>query len=369
MADFNQADIALCQAGMLTGDLKAIREDQIDLSQFPPAPALTGVPEHLFVAALPESRLSRLGRLVSSVTVSTIFHALLVIGFIILWKTMAVDLTSSEPISVEVVKSIPGETTKAEPKPDQKPEPKPDALPPPPQSGLAPPPDTKADPATKDEGPAASPVPDQKKPALVEPPPEPQRAATQAQKNDKANLSDDHPKDPVPPPPVKPPEAPQVLTAPQADTSVPQASTAPDPPKPTPPPSETEQRSAADPTAQMTAALPMDMTGLPSTFRAMLSSPGQAASQEYKGVVFGMIGRLQGVAAAARQHGMSQGFMILSITVADSGAIDKVSVIQSSGKPAVDASIADLIRRQPALAPPPPGAQRTYTPSIAFGEE
>ncbi len=59
--------------------------------------------------------------------------------------------------------------------------------------------------------------------------------------------------------------------------------------------------------------------------------------------------------------------MILSITVADTGAIDAVSIIQSSGKPEVDAGIMDLIRRQAPLPPPPPGAQRTYTPAISFG--
>ncbi|WP_131118380.1 energy transducer TonB [Lichenihabitans psoromatis] len=368
---------------MLTGDLRAIREDRLDLSIFSAAPALTDAPEHLFVAPVPEARTSRLTRLVSSTTISAIVHLALVVAFVILWRAMLVDLTSSEPISVEVVKSIPGESSTSPSFPEAKPEPKPAAVQPeppkpaaaqpePPKPEALPPvpgttPSQTAEPSNTDGKDAVTSKQDVKAPVLVAPPPEPTRAETQTDKNEPANLSEDKPKDPAPPQPVKAPDAPAVLTSPQADTSVPAPARNPEPAERKPPVAPSHQ-SSTDQTARLAAALPMSAIGLPSTFRAMLSSAGQAESQEYKGVVYGMLGREQQLIEQARAKGL-RGQVILALTVGDTGAVDRLAIIQSSGQPEVDAMALDLVRKAAPFPAPPPGTTRSFNPALTFGEQ
>ena len=360
---------------MVFGDLTAIRADQLDLSGLPVDPALAGPPEHVFAVPRPEGRWRRLRRVGPIILFSVVVHGFLAVAFVLLWHAMVADLTSSEPISVEIVNSIPGES-RSEPRTDAPalpksaplPEPRRETLPPVATPPIPPPPN----PVEEAVPPGVSPgitVGKEPGPALVEPPPEPKGAITQPDKNQAGNASLADPPRPAPPEPTPPAETPPVLTTPEAESSVPLPSPEP-PPKPEKPPAPLDPNpphAAADPKGALAAALPMDPMGLPSTFRAMLSSAGQSETLQYKGVVFGMVGRLQGVAGVARKNGLRQGFVILSITVADTGAIDAVSIIQSSGKPEVDAGIMDLIRRQAPLPPPPPGAQRTYTPAISFG--
>ncbi len=357
---------------MLTSTLTAFRDDPLDHSKEANAPDFAGVPERLFVAALPETQWSRLGRVIPSATLSVVVHLLLALGFVLLWRTMVQDLTSREPISVEIVHSIPGEDAKTGPKAEQPKAPEP-PKPQAPAAIPAPPPspekaDTPADP------PAAMPSPEETRtqasraPTLVAPPPEPTRAASQTEKNEKANTAEQKPDQPRPPPPVAAPEAPKILAAAQADSTIVAPSTNPDPPKPDKPVEADPAK--PDAAAALAAALPMNPMGLPSTFRAMLSSRGDSDNQQYKGVVYGMLGRghAREVAQEAEHRGL-KGQVIVALTISDAGTIDKIAVVQSSGHPDVDTMALKLVQGAAPFPPPPPGTQRSFTPAISFGGE
>ena len=322
-----------------------------------------------------------------AVAVSLVVHALLAIGFVLLWRSMVQDFSAREPISVEIVNHMPGE---AGGKPDgggpgsdgaktpAKPEPKPrtEATPAPANpsptplaaalqqpAAAAPPPAAPAEQPQADtaqQPPTPTPVPptppssvtptpanptEGPKPALIEPPPEPRRAAETPDKNDTPNAAEELRKDPDPPPAEPPPDAPHVLSVPDAAATVaPPAPRAPDTPKPGAR-ADPQQRPSKDVTATLAAALPMSNDlALPSSFRAILSSGGRSDSQEYKGAVYGILGRIQQVGATAKRMGLSQGQVGLALTVAANGGIETISVLQSSGRPDIDAMVVDMVR-------------------------
>lgn len=354
-------------------DLIAVRNEGAG----PPGPAFPGGAHHLVDANRRPRRAERLLGLAPGTAISLVVHIFLMIAGLAIWRAMLHDLTASEPIAVEIVHSIPGEdrapdkpadkpkAPDADGKPPQPAPPKPsvldDALPKPDAGGPAPP-----TPPTEPAKPAApSPAPRQGSNA-VEPPPEPKAAATQVDKV-KANAATATPPTPRPPPPATPPPAPPVLTAPASDAVVPPPSSAGPDARPAAP-AEPDPAAGPDPTAQLAAALPQNPLAMPSTFRAMLSGQGTGDGGQYKGAVFGMLnrGRAREVAVEAERRGL-RGHVVVRFTLGDAGDIRDLSIIQSSGRQAVDAAAEAMVRGAAPFPPPPPGGQRVFTPALAFG--
>lgn len=203
-------------------------------------------------------------------------------------------------------------------------------------------------------------------PSVVAPPPEPARAATQADQNKPANVAPEPPK-PVPPTATPPPvQAPKTVVAARSDASIAPSSETkpakPAPPKPAP------AQAKPNPSADLSAALPMDLAGMPTSFRAVLSSAGSRSGEEYKGLVFGRLGRSSGAVERARAQHL-RGQVIVSFSVDDHGQVADLKIVQSSGVPPVDSLALDMVREAAPFPPPPPGITRTFTPALSFGDD
>ncbi len=262
---------------------------------------------------------------------------------------------SDSAIPVEVVAHMP-EPPKP---PPARPVPLPPvALPPPspnpPQAAVAPPllPPT----------PAAPPPP-----PLVAPPPEAAPAAAQKERQTQpANTVAEAPRHDTPPPAQPALEAPRALTARDGSLSVP--APAPAPPAAKPDAKPAPEAPKPDPAAQLAAALPMDTSALPSSFRAVLSGGGTQFSDDYKGVVYGRLGRSQGPVERARAQHL-RGQVVVAFSVDDSGAVSDLHVAHSSGTKALDALALDMVRDAAPFPPPPRGAPRNFSPALAFGDQ
>ncbi len=231
----------------------------------------------------------------------------------------------------------------------------------PPRTAAAPPPlptpDVEASP------PSGAPPP----PPLVAPPPEAAPAAAQKERQTQpANTVAEALRHDTPPPAPPAVEAPPAMTAqdgsfsvptpaPARPTAKPDARPAPDPPKP-------------DPAAQLAAALPMDTSALPSSFRAVLSGGGTQFSDDYKGVVYGRLGRSQGPVERARALHL-RGQVVVAFSIDDGGGVSDLHVAHSSGTKALDALALDMVRDAAPFPPPPRGAARSFSPALAFGDQ
>ncbi len=368
---------------MPTPALHATRAAPVEGKGHAAAPRLSGETER-FVPADLSTRLERWRRKAPGVAFTLTFHSAAALAFVILWHSMVRDLSAPEGIPVEVVSHVPGEgdAPKADPPPAPKaeqpapqaasapapapptpPQPKPDPL----KAALdlpAPPPADTGSPEPAAPSPAASQA---LRPGLAEPPPEPKASATQSDRNQKANASEDL-KAPTTTDPVPPPPAPDVLTAEDGETAVAAPSHEPDHPSPDKPSEATEQP-AKDAGAHLAAALPLSSLGMPSTFRAMLSSQGTSSSQEYKGVVYGALGRATAAVEDEARRRRLKGQVAVLITLAENGAIEKEALMQSSGSAETDAFALELVRRAAPFPAPPPGTSRSFTPVITVGEE
>ena len=160
---------------------------------------------------------------------------------------------------------------------------------------------------------------------------------------------------------------PDVLTTadPKATFTVPAK---PEPkPEPDPKPSPAVPAKVPSETDKLAAALPMDTSAMPSSFRAVLSGTGTFVSAAYKGVVFGRLGRDPGIAEKARRQHL-KGQVLVSFSIDDDGHLKNLSVLQTSGNAALDALGLAMIRAAAPFPPPPPDAQRAFTPALTFGE-
>lgn len=158
-----------------------------------------------------------------------------------------------------------------------------------------------------------------------------------------------------------------MLTAGEAETSVPaESKVTPEPSPPTP--GDPTVAASKDATAQLNAALATASMPMPTSFRAALSAAGSSDDANYRGSVFGALSRArQGVEEAARAKHLT-GQVVMAVVLSSSGAIDKLSIVQSSGHADADAFALDMVRRAAPFPPPPPGASHTFTPAITFGE-
>ncbi len=204
-------------------------------------------------------------------------------------------------------------------------------------------------------------------PPLVAPPPDAAPSATQADVNKPANLEPDQHQVDAATHEARPPDVPDVLTTadPKASFAVPskaepkvEPAEKPAPAAPARVPSETDK---------LAAALPMDTSAMPSSFRAVLSGSGTFVSAAYKGVVFGRLGRDPGINEKARRQHL-KGQVLVSFSIDDAGGLKDLSVLQTSGNAALDALGLAMIRAAAPFPPPPPDAQRAFTPALTFGE-
>ena len=156
------------------------------------------------------------------------------------------------------------------------------------------------------------------------------------------------------------------MVATRSDVSIAASSdaTSPKPAPPKPAPAEAKP----NPSADLSAALPMDLAGMPTSFRAVLSSAGSRSGEEYKGLVFGRLGRSSGAVERARAQHL-RGQVIVSFAVDDHGQVADLKIIQSSGVPAVDSLALDMVREAAPFPPPPPGVTRIFTPALSFGDD
>ncbi len=318
-----------------------------------------GAPVRLVDAAARPRFGARLRQVAAGTIVSALVHVGLAVAFLIVWRAMVRNLTAPEPISVELVRSVPDVKSKPEAAGPKPPEPEKAApiLPAPVPPAPAPAPPAAADPGAHVGEPPRS--------ALVEPPPEPRQAATQVAPDPHPTVADEKAR-PVAPPPAAGPQVPTVLAAPAADTSVPA------PPPPAAPPAARSVDADPSPrpaSATLASALPSMALALPSSFQAILSSAGSAESRQYKGVVYGMLGRgrARAVAEDAERRGL-KGQVIVALTIDDGGAVDRIGVVQSSGRDDVDQAAVALVRAAAPFPPPPAGTEHSFTPAIAFGE-
>lgn len=381
---------------MASVDFTAVRNEAIDPRG--PGPTFAGGAEHLVDAIRRPPRAVRLRRLAPGTAVSVVVHVAITIAGLMIWRAMVQDLTAPEPISVEIVHSIPGEGAaepappppaapspaapqtapeppRVEPKASPSPDPPPkrsvldDALPKPDVGGAVASPPPGAPPGPGAPGGSAPPATGATPaPAVVAPPPEPRAAVTQPDKAQVATTSDLATPAPRPPPPAEAPPVPPVLAAPGGDVAVPAPSPATETAAKADKSAEPDPRAAPDPTAVLAAALPQSPFALPSTFRALLSGQGTSDDSRYKGAVFGLLGRGRAheVAEQAERRGL-KGQVVVRFTVGDAGDVEDVSIVQSSGKPAVDEAAEAMVRGAAPYPPPPPGGQRVFTPALAFG--
>ena len=219
--------------------------------------------------------------------------------------------------------------------------------------------------------PAPAPPPSSRDPAgggagpkLVEAPPEPTRAATDSKTDKPANLEPDLKQVDAATHEARPAEVPRTLATsdPQAAFAVP----APLPPKPNPVEKPAAPIPARTPSAtdKLAAALPMDLSAMPLSFRNVLSGNGAQVSAAYKGLVYGRFNR-DIAERAQRQH--LKGQVIVAFSIGDTGEIVDLSVVQSSGNAALDDLGLEMIRSAAPFPPPPPEAQRSFTPAFSFG--
>ncbi len=286
-------------------------------------------------------------------------------AFLLTWRE---DAPSREvEIPVEVVADVPPQPPPAPQKPPAEP---PQfmmlAAPAPP----APPaPEPQAQDQARQEPKAEDPKPadPQPPPRLVAPPPDAAPAATQTLVNKPANLEPDQHQIDAATHEARSPDQPDVLTTPDPNASFALPAKTEPKPDPTPKPAPAVPAKVPSETDKLAAALPMDTSAMPSSFRSVLSGNGAFVSAAYKGVVFGRLGQDPGIAEKARRQHL-KGQVLVSFSIDDDGRLKDLSVLQTSGNTTLDALGLAMIRAAAPFPPPPPDAQRAFTPALTFGE-
>jgi periplasmic protein TonB len=114
-------------------------------------------------------------------------------------------------------------------------------------------------------------------------------------------------------------------------------------------------------------ALPFDLG--PDRFRAVAvplpdESGGEAMS--YKVIVFGLLARAKRYPDKAIRRG-AKGIAVIRFALDDSGGVESVALLRSSGDADLDSESVALVSRAAPFPPPPPGAQRAFAAEVAFG--
>ena len=326
------------------------------------------VPEHVVQQTLPEPRpvVNRRRTRIAIVAVAINIGFVAAFWAFLNWRPAAPVHEDPIPVALVTEPSPPKPKAAATPGPSGPEVPKQDPskslgqLIPQPPPAPAPDPHPPAPPAVQPPQ-AEAPAP----PPLIAPPPAPTRAKTQTRDKTPPNLEPDAADKSTATHEAKPLEAPQVLSTTDRNASFavphPAEAAKSEPPAPAP-----DAPRAPTETEKLASALPTDMTALPDTFRAVLSGNGAALDAAYKGLVYGRFTHAAEIGERARQQGL-KGQVIVAFTIDDDGGIKSLSVLQSSGNPAVDALGMEMIRASAPFPAPPPGAPRSFTPALAFG--
>jgi TonB family protein len=86
----------------------------------------------------------------------------------------------------------------------------------------------------------------------------------------------------------------------------------------------------------------------------------------YSLIVGGMLERAKHYPKSAKQRG-AKGVAVIGFVLDGFGRVASVSLLRSSGEPALDAESAALVNRAAPFPPPPPGAKRSFAIEVAFG--
>ena len=339
--------------------LQALRE---------PIPRLAFTARHILQQGRPATwrRSLRAASLPSLATL--VIHGVFAAAFFYLLSFRDPEQSREVEIPVEVVAAMPEAAAPPAPAPARSKPPVPDPVRPPLAPSPAPDPKPPAPPAVQPTV-LAAPKPEAAAtlPPLAVPPPEPTRAATQDRQVEQANIVPDGETVDRAIREARPATMPRVLTTsdPKASFVVPPpAEPRPDPTGTPAPPIPAKAPSESD---KLAAALPMDVSALPLSFRAVLSGNGAEVSTAYKGLVYGKFNHgAEIVDQARRQH--LKGQVIVAFSIDAAGKLKDLSVLQSSGDAAVDALGLEMIRTAAPFPPPPPDAQRSFTPALTFGD-
>ena len=86
---------------------------------------------------------------------------------------------------------------------------------------------------------------------------------------------------------------------------------------------------------------------------------------DYQLVVGGMLEGAKQYPESAIRRG-TQGTATIGFVVDESGAVESISLLRSSGKADLDSESVALVRRAAPFPPPPPGAKRSFAIEVAF---
>ena len=232
----------------------------------------------------------------------------------------------------------------------------------PPRRPSLPPGDTNSRPAPPSGGGA------QQQARLVAPPPDAPRAATQDRDNKPANLQPEDQQRDLATREAKPVAVPRALatSSPDAGFTVPPPAAPKAEPidKPAPPIPAT----APSATEKLAAALPMDTSAMPMSFRAVMA--GNATAQinaTYANVVQGRMRQAQAELAETAYAEHLSGYVALRFSVDDAGKLGGLSVVQSSGNARLDALALHALASVSPFPPPPPEAEHTFNKAFLIG--
>lgn len=317
----NAADLAKVAAPAIPPNQPA------QLLGVPPRYRLSVIPERIVPSWLPP----RPGAAAVSTLGALAMHAGFAALFVLLLDWRDFPAQTERAIPIEIVAAMP-----VVPKP---------LLPPPAPSPPPPPPPP----------PPAAELP----PALLAPPPEPPPAAPEASSIASADVEPRANGQKTVSQPGPPPETPAVISAPHGNFSV---------PLPAPDVEKARPKATAKSAPSLADVLPMDLSVLPPTFRAVLSGSGAQNGTAYKGLVYGRIQRShRAMEEAAARH--LRGQVVVAFSVDPDGRAGDLRVAKSSGNSTVDALGLEMVREAEPFPAPPPGARQVFTPAFAFGQE
>ena len=172
-------------------------------------------------------------------------------------------------------------------------------------------------------------------------------------------------------PPSQPetPPPPGASTPPAAEASGPTGPVEPPPPPASGGAPKETAAPAEQPTAAAIGAGPRPPPRLPTFAMPNLlgatQAPtiGSALSEEYKGVVYGMLEKAKRDPDGPRPKPMSA---VVTFDIDDAGNPRAIALARGSGRPDIDAEALALVRRVAPFPPPPTGVFRSFAPMIIF---
>lgn len=169
------------------------------------------------------------------------------------------------------------------------------------------------------------------------------------------------PDEKIPDLPPPPPMAEAVLPAPRPVVPEP-----PPPEKPKPEPKK-ERKASRRPAAPVTSAAPKSEA--PTANTAAAPSMGDSASRaqiaDWRGSVSGRLNRFKRYPNESRSKG-EEGIAYIRFSMDRSGNVTSVSLVKSSGFPALDSEALELPRRASPFPPPPGGNATVLTAPVNF---